>query len=227
MELIAGILSFLFTLMILSYLIGDNALYRVASYIFIGVSAGYAVVIVWEQVLWPDLLLPLLDLLSGNVTVNVLSLVASLVFCVLVLMKMSPQLEWMGGPAMGAIVGVGAAVAIGGAVLGTILPQVQATIGLPSLGDIASDPANASQGLLMGVTILVGTVSTLIYFHFGAKAKPGEVPQRAKIIDIIAWVGRLFVSITFGVLFAGLYAAALTALIERFVSIRSLFSILF
>jgi hypothetical protein len=31
----------------------------------------------------------------------------------------------------------------------------------------------------------------------------------------IAWVGRIFIAMTFGVLFAGVYMSALTALIER------------
>jgi hypothetical protein len=232
LELVAGIISFLFTLMILSYIIGDNILYRVASYLFVGITAGYAVVTVWEQVLWPDLLFPLWGLISGLLNgkpteVNALLLVVPLIFCMLILMKMSPQLEWMGGPAMGAVVGVGAAVAVGGAVLGTILPQIQATMNLPGLGELASNPDAAGQSLITGVMVLIGTVSTLIYFHFGAKVKPGEAPRRAKLIDIIAWVGRLFVSITFGVLFAGLYMAALTALVERIASLRNLFSILF
>ncbi len=32
---------------------------------------------------------------------------------------------------------------------------------------------------------------------------------------MIAWVGRIFIAITFGVLFAGVYMSALTAMIER------------
>ena len=40
-------------------------------------------------------------------------------------------------------------------------------------------------------------------------------PKRNPIIEGIAWVGRLFIAITFGVLFAGVYMSALTAMIER------------
>ncbi len=59
-DLVTGIISFLLTLMILSYLIGDNPLFRVAVYIFVGVSAGYAAAVAWWQVLFPRLMLPLL-----------------------------------------------------------------------------------------------------------------------------------------------------------------------
>jgi len=57
--LITAIIAFLITLMILSYLIGDNPLFRVAVYIFVGVSAGYVAAVAIRQVLWPDLLQPL------------------------------------------------------------------------------------------------------------------------------------------------------------------------
>jgi len=35
----------------------------------------------------------------------------------------------------------------------------------------------------------------------------------------LAWGGRVFIAITFGVLFAGVYMAALTAMLERLSSI--------
>jgi hypothetical protein len=38
-----------------------------------------------------------------------------------------------------------------------------------------------------------------------------------------AWVGRIFVAITLGVIFAGVYMAALTAMIERLSSIINFF----
>ena len=60
LDLITGIVAFLFTLFIFSYLIGDNPLFRLAVYIFVGVSAGYVAAVAYRQVLWPDLFFPLL-----------------------------------------------------------------------------------------------------------------------------------------------------------------------
>ena len=57
-DLIAGSIAFIFTLMIFSYLLGDNPLYRIAAYFFVGVSAGYIASAAFWQVLWPRLLLP-------------------------------------------------------------------------------------------------------------------------------------------------------------------------
>ena len=62
--------------------------------------------------------------------------------------------------------------------------------------------------------MLVGTITTLVYFHFGAKATAGG-PQRSKLVIWLGWIGQIFIAITLGVLFASVLAAALTALIER------------
>src|SRR5512146_3402279 len=123
-DLIAGVIAFLFTLMILSYLIGDNPLFRIAIYIFVGVSAGYVAVVAFWQVVWPDLLLPFF---TGSVMQKV-TLLVPFVLSGLLLMKAWPSLTRLGMPAMGLLVGVGSAVAVGGAVIGTIIPQVNATI---------------------------------------------------------------------------------------------------
>ncbi len=117
--LIPGFLSFLLTLMILSYLIGDNPAFRVAVYIFVGVSAGYVAAVAWWQVLYPKVLLPLF---TGSFLESLLALVP-LILGVLLLMKLSSRMTWLGTPSLAFMVGVGAAVAVGGAVMGTIIPR--------------------------------------------------------------------------------------------------------
>ena len=62
--------------------------------------------------------------------------------------------------------------------------------------------------------MLVGTITTLVYFHFGAKATAGG-PQRSKLVIWLGRIGQVFIAITLGVLFAGVFAASMTALIER------------
>jgi len=132
----------------------------------------------------------------------------------LILMKISPRLSWLGGPAVGYLAGVGAAVAVSGAILGTLIPQVLAS-------GAAFDPSksNGASGFLLsaisGSVMLVGTISTLVYFQFGARRQADGTVKRNPLIATLAWIGQIFIAITFGVLFAGVYSAALTALIER------------
>jgi hypothetical protein len=64
-----------------------------------------------------------------------------------------------------------------------------------------------------------GTVLTLASFHFSARRSADGTPQRNSILERITWLGRIFIAITFGVLFAGVYMAALTAMIERLSSV--------
>jgi len=104
---------------------------------------------------------------------------------------------------MAFMVGVGAAVAVGGAVTGTLFPQTLAAINI------------FETQVFEGIVMLIGTISTLIYFQFRARRGDDGQYRRNPIINIIAIIGKVFIAITFGVLFAGVYSAALTAFIER------------
>jgi hypothetical protein len=205
-DLIAGVVAFLFTLMILSYLIGDNPLFRIAIYIFVGVSAGYVAVVAWWQVLWPDVVVPIF---AGTSTQRAL-LAVPILLSGLLLMKSWPTLTRLGMPAMGLLVGVGAAVALGGAVNGTLLPQINATITA-----FDAQRFTSAESLIDATLILLGVATTLVYFHFGARSTSDGSVRRFRVVEMISFVGSVFLAVTLGVLFAGVYSAALTALIER------------
>jgi hypothetical protein len=112
---------------------------------------------------------------------------------------------------MAFLVGVGAAVAVGGAVMGTLFPQARASMNALNL---SSAGQYWLERLSEGVVMLIGTTTTLVYFHYGAKATTSG-PDRGKFVQALSWVGQIFIAITFGVLFSGVLMAAMTALIER------------
>jgi hypothetical protein len=202
-EAISAPIGLLLTLLVFSYLIGDNLLFRSAVYLFIGVSSGYAAVVVWNSVLMPKLFQPILSADPGQL----LSVVVPLGLSVSLLAKLSPRIAWLGSFAMAMLVGVVAATALSGAVIGTLIPQSRAAV------DAFFSPTFAR--LIEGGFMLLGTVLTLAYFQFSAtRAADGSV-RRNIIFEILAWGGRVFIAITLGVLFAGVYMAALTAMIER------------
>ena len=206
-ELISGVIGFLLTLLIFSYLIGDNPLFRSAVYIFIGVSSGYAAVAVWHYVLLPKLFQPFATADPSQLVFLVIPLLLS----VSLLAKLSPRISWLGSFAMALLVGVGAATALSGAVIGTLIPQSRAAM------NAFASPTFVE--LIDGVVMLSGTTLTLIYFQFSAKRAPDGSIKRNAVLEILAWLGRIFIAITFGVLFAGVYMAALTAMLERLSSI--------
>jgi len=217
-DLITAGISFIVTVLILSYLFGDNPLFRAAVYIFVGAAAGYVAAIAWNEVINPALVQPII---SGNVfegpwqaIVVAIPLLGSL----LLFFKGIPRLSFLGQFPMAYLVGVGAAVTIGGAVLGTLLPQTTATF-----DNFDMSSPNAAFSFVNGIFLLLGVIGTLVYFHFGATQKADGSVQRNVLVNIAAWVGRVYIAITFGVLFAGVYVAALTALIERMDSMRNFF----
>ena len=209
-DLLSAAFGLLFTLMVFSYLLGDNPLFRVAVYIFIGVSSGYAATVVCYQVLAPKLLNPLR---TGD-TNQLLLTIIPLFLGISLLAKLTPRISWIGNFAMAVLVGVGAAAALGGALLGTLIPQVQASMDAFDVR-AAGGVSNAFLMLIEGIVMLVGTVFTLASFHFSAQRAADGTPKRNRLFEGIAWIGRIFIAVTFGVLFAGVYMAALTAMIER------------
>jgi hypothetical protein len=190
-DLAGGAVGFVLTLMVFSYLIGDNPLFRLAVHIFIGVAAAFAAAIAVSNVLWPQLVLPLV---SGPRDAR-LALAVPAILSVFML-------------------GAGMAAAIGGSVLGTVFPQVSATINLFDRSSLGAGGAFWVR-LVEGALVLAGTLSALAYFHFSARPQPGEPAKRSSLVAGPAWLGQIFIAITLGALFAGVYAAALAALIER------------
>lgn len=185
-------LAVILTVMVLLYAFGDNPFFRIATYLFIGAAAGYAGAVVLRDVLIPRLS----DLTQP-------SALFALLWAALILTKISPRTAVLGNPGSALLVGVGSAIIIGGAIQGTLVPQISG----------ASDFYD--NGFIQGSVILIGTVTSLIYFHFGAKQSTHKIPQRNRIINLIAKIGQVFISITLGVVFAGIYSAALAALIDR------------
>jgi hypothetical protein len=225
-DLITAAVSFIITLFILSYLFGDNILFRLAVYIFVGAAAGYVAAVAWNEVLYPDLVQPALSRAAFADGAQITSFVVPLLGSLLLLFKLSPRLSHLGQLPMAYLVGVGAAVTIGGAVLGTLLPQASATFNGFDLSS-AGTGGDTLFKFFNGLVVLLGVIGTLAYFHFGATQKADGAVRRNPLINILAWVGRIFIAITFGVLFAGVYMAALTALLERMDSVRSFFIQLF
>ncbi len=210
-EMIWTLVGLVLTLMVFSYALGDTAftrgVFRLAAYLLVGVSAGFVAVQVIDQLLLPRLALPLL---YGTLNEQLLALVP-LVLGILLLAKLSSRLSRWGNVSIAYLLGVGTAVMVGGAVVGTLIQQVQASLWVFEPGQNAS-----SLGVWFdGGLVLAGTISTLVYFHFGAAQKADQPPQRSLLVRILAGLGQVFIAVTLGALFAGVYAAALTALIER------------
>lgn len=206
-EFIISVLSLLFTVLILSYVIGDNVAFRLAIHAFIGIAAGYVAAIVLLQVIANKIVTPLV---LGDPVEKFLIVIPSIILGMLLLTKLSPRAEWLGRPVVAFLVGTGAAAAVAGAIMGTIYPQMQGSI----------DTFSGGRNWLEGVVILLGTIATLAYFQFTVFGKKASATgKRGIVLNVIAIVGQVFIAITLGTLFAGVFSAALTALVDRIESI--------
>jgi len=198
---IGGILAVVFTLLVLLYALGDNPFTRLALHIFIGAAAGYTCAVAIKDVLVPNLLAMLQA--GAMVELGVLGF-----FIFLLLAKISPRLAPLGNPSTALLVGVGAATAVGGAVLGTIFPLAT------SVGTSSVQQSFFGNFITAGI-VAVGMVTTLIYFHFSARSIPNQIPQRNRVIELVGMLGKVFIVTSFGVIFAGVLSASILALVER------------
>lgn len=192
------------TLMVFSHLLGRNALYRVALNIFLGGSVGFALGVVTWEVLVLRIGVPLVVGQRWLVLVP-------LALGILLTLKLSVRRAYIGNVSVAFLAGVGAAVAIGGALLGSIVPLAGATARAASSGAWPFMPL----GWLDAVLLVVGALSALVAFeHVGRPGRPGRRvwswPARA-----VGWLGRWFLVIAFGVLFGGAVTTALSIFIGR------------
>ncbi|MBN2501083.1 MAG: hypothetical protein JXB38_09925 [Anaerolineales bacterium] len=201
LDTIGGVLAVVFTLLVLFYALGDNPFTRLALHIFIGAAAGYTCAIAIKDVLLPNLL----AMFQSGAMIELGIVMA---FIVLLLTKISPRLAPLGNPSTALLVGVGAATAVGGAVLGTIFP-LATNVGTSSVQQ------DFFGNFLSAGIIVVGTVTTLIYFHFGAKSIPNQIPTRNQVIEWIGMLGKVFIVTSFSVVFAGVLSASILALVDR------------
>jgi hypothetical protein len=222
-DLISAGVSFIITILVLSYLIGDNPLFRAAIYVFVGAAAGYVAAVAWNEIIAPTFVQPALSGAAFASSEQIIAWAVPLLGSILLLFKVFPRLSNIGQLPMAYLVGVGAAVTIGGAILGTLFPQINATFNDFDVGLAVTRNTNVVLMILQGAVLLVGVIGVMVYFHFGATQKADGSVRRNVLVNVMAWVGRIYIAITFGVLFAGVYMAALTALIERVDSMRSFF----
>ena len=101
-DLAGTIVAVVLTLMVFSYLLGDNLLYRLAEHIFVGVSIGYAVVVAFHAILASKLFLPMVAAIGEGDWQQLVLLVIPLVLGLLLLMKPLRLTRWLGSVKSGA-----------------------------------------------------------------------------------------------------------------------------
>ena len=198
MEHFALWLSAFLTLGILSFLYEDNPWYKLSEAIFVGISAGFWVVILF----WDNLVGKFWD---GWQEEPMLFVGAALGF--LMLLRLVPKIGWISRWPLAFIVGATSGLWLMNYLASNIMMQVKATIQSLFSTGYASGYDAGWGAIISSLVIVVGTFTGLVYFYFSKEHK-GAFGGAAR-------VGIFFIMITFGASFGYTVMSRMSLLIGR------------
>jgi hypothetical protein len=204
--LVGEFLAFILTIMVFSYIIGDNPVYRIAVHAFLGVAAAYMTVITLQGVIYPRLILVYEAAANQGDFAGALILAVPFILAIFMFLRASTTLAPIGNFVIALMVGVGSALAVAGAIMGTIIPQVQASWG-------------ETDNLLVWVPSVLGTTLVLLYFLYIGRNNAAGKGERPRLLLPITWAGQGFLTVALAALYVGTLAATFTLLIDRVGSI--------
>ncbi|MEM9951837.1 MAG: hypothetical protein AAFV93_06415 [Chloroflexota bacterium] len=194
------LISLVLTLIVFSYLLDDNPLFRLAVSLFIGLAAAFTVTVTLQSVI-----LPVFN--SGffnGVDVDAGLFVFALILTILLLLKPFRSLRILTNFSLGFLIAVGVAVSIIGAISGTLIPLVSATADIDMSGNITN--------LISQIILVIGVITSLMYFNYSARQnETGEI-VRGSTMQVIAGIGQGFIVITLGALYGAAILTSLTIL---------------
>lgn len=208
---VINIVAIVLTIMVLSRIAGDNPLFRIAQYLFVGTSLGIAFVVTYHQVLQPAVVRLAIGDTPGIVLYGV-----PLALGLLLLPRITrrQQWSWLANIPLAIVFGVGAALAIGGAIVGTLVPQIVDTANRPFSTDIPQ---------VAGVLVLaVGTVITLSSFYYTAPRDRGG----GRFVAFAAVAGHWLLMLAFGYFFAAAVQTYVSALTQRLEELLRYFGVI-
>jgi hypothetical protein len=182
-----------FTLALFSFLYKDNPFYKFAEHIFAGLSAGYYVGLVWNSVILQQMIDPMFA--NGKWWLVFPGLLGVLMFS-----RFTKNYHWISRISLAFVMGNTAGIFLLSELHGKVLPQIQATM--------LSLNLNQSPGaLISALVVIVGVISTLIFFYFSKEHK-GVLGGTAK-------VGIWFIMVSFGAHFGYTVMARISLLIGQ------------
>lgn len=186
------------TIAIFSFLYRDNPLYRAAEHLLIGLSVGFSLVLLWNSVIKPKMLTPLIS------EANLLMLIP-LALSILMLLRLKRSFTFLSRPILAMIVGAGAGLSIPAMFDARILKQVSATI--EPFAVFAASPESSWALLFNAIVGLVGCLAVMTYFFYTRPETP--------FVRNTSNVGVYFLMIFFGATFGYTVTSRLTLLIGR------------
>ena len=184
-----------FTLAIFSFLYKDNPVFRMAEHIFAGVSVGYYIGLYWDTVIVQQLWVPLVQ--GENLTR--FWLIIPGIMGLLMFSRLSEKWSHLSRIGLAFIMGNTAGVFLLSELHGKVMYQMQATM-------VAQTTNHVANYLLTAIVVL-GVISTLIYFYFSK--------EHVGVLGVTARIGIWFIMISFGAHFGYTVMGRISLLIGR------------
>ena len=207
------------TLCIFSFLYKDNPFYKFAEHLFVGVSAGFYIILNFWTVIVPNLWDPLVttfkhDLGGGEPGRGILGvlfaaqlgdyrywLVLPGLLGLMLFSRFVPKASWLSRWSLAVIIGVYAGIKTTGFAQGDFVAQVEdsmRTFWVP--GDLA--------GSVNNIIFTIGLLTSLVFFFFSKEHKG--------TLGVASKVGILFLMVSFGAGYGYTVMSRISLLIGRF-----------
>ena len=195
----------LLTLAIFSFLYRDNAFYKFAEYLFVGVAAGWFFCVQIKNVFEPNLWVPFTkawgDFFStGSASMEGLLLVFPFLLGLLMFSRFTSRFAWLSRWAIALMVGAFSGLAIIGYAQGDLVAQIQASMLSLNTGAWTTSLSN--------LILLLGLIASLVYFFFSK--------EHRGVTGAVSRVGIAFLMISFGASYGFTVMARISLLIGRF-----------
>jgi hypothetical protein len=202
------------TLCIFSFLYRDNPFYRFAEHLFVGVSAGYYIVLNFWTVIVPNLWEPLTHTFAnaagpagpGSLFLPRLGdyrifMVVPGVLGLLLFTRLFGKIGWMSRWALAVIIGVYAGIRTTGAAQADFVAQVQGSLQpLWRSGDLG--------GSVSAIVFSLGLITSLLFFFYSREHKGG--------LGVASKLGIYFLMVSFGAGYGYTVMSRISLLIGRF-----------
>jgi hypothetical protein len=203
----------LLTLCVFSFLYRDNPFYKFAEHLFVGVSAGYFVILRFWTVIVSNLWNPLKASFAGH-GVDPANhgmfaagqgdyrswLLIPAALGVLLFGHLFPRINWVSRWSLALIVGVYAGLKTTGFAQGDLVAQVQASLQPLWTGDLA--------GSVNAIVFTIGLITSLLFFFFSR--------ERQGPLGVASKLGVFFLMVSFGAGYGYTVMSRVSLLIGRF-----------
>jgi hypothetical protein len=211
-------LAALLTLFVFSFLYKDNPLYKFAEHLFVGVSAGYYIVLNFWTVVIPNLWDPLVVTFTGHDPVTHAVVVQAGgpfaatqgdyrawfllpgLLGLLLFTRLVKKIDWMSRWSLAIIIGVYAGLKTTGFAQGDLVAQVQGSLQPLWTGQLWSS--------FNAIVFTIGLLTSLLFFFYSREHKG--------TLGVLARTGVVFLMVSFGAGYGYTVMSRLSLLIGRF-----------